>query len=241
METRLHGIGRADSASFLAQAIPAVQFTSGLHADYHQVTDEASKVDSEGGARIAWLAYRLLREMMDNPQRLRFRRPSPDFDVQGIIRLALRLGLVPEQKSQPGRHPLIRFVLPNSLAAKQGFRTRHSGTSVAVFFRADVPRKPCLPHAARDRELETPVRPKVRSDLRSHEPSEVGDFRLNSLLDFRFQNLGFRFLFRGQSGWQHGVSPCWLSPNHPGRDLCTKNTTNYSAAYLDRHLDFFLA
>jgi hypothetical protein len=130
VETRLNGSGRADSASFLDQAIPAVHFSSGLHADYHQVTDEVSKVDNEGGARVAWLSYRLLREMMDNPQRLRFRRPSPDFNVQGIIRLALLLGLVPEQNSQSGKYPLIRFVLPNSLAAKQGFKSNDEITSI---------------------------------------------------------------------------------------------------------------
>jgi hypothetical protein len=122
VETRLHGAGRADSASFLDQAIPAVHFNSGLHSDYHQVTDEASKIDSDGGARISWLAYRLLREMMDNPERLRFRRPPPQFDVQGLIRLVVRLGLVPEQNTQSGRYPLVRYVLPNSLAAKQGFQ-----------------------------------------------------------------------------------------------------------------------
>ena len=130
VETRLHGAGRADNASFIDQAIPAVHFNTGLHSDYHQVTDVASKIDSEGGARISWLGYRLLREIMDNPERLRFRRPSPDFDVQGIIRLALQLGLMPEQSTQSGRYPLIRFVLPNSLAAKQGFKANDEITSV---------------------------------------------------------------------------------------------------------------
>jgi hypothetical protein len=130
VETRFHGAGRADNASFLDQAIPAVHFSSGLHADYHQVSDDVSKIDSGGGTRIAWLAYRLLREMMDNPARLRFRQPSPDFDVQGILRLVFRLGLVPEQNAQSGRYPVIRYVLPNSLAAKQGFQGSDEITSV---------------------------------------------------------------------------------------------------------------
>lgn len=130
VETRVNGSGRADNASFLAQAIPAVHFSSGLHADYHQVTDEVDKIDSEGGSRISWLAYRLLREVMDSPQRLRFQRPPPEFDVQGIIRLAFRLGLVPEQGAQSGRYPLIRFVLPNSIAAKQGFKANDEITSI---------------------------------------------------------------------------------------------------------------
>jgi hypothetical protein len=130
VETRLHGSGRADSASFIDQAIPAVHFNSGLHADYHQVTDEVGKIDSDGGARISWLAYRLLREMMDSPDRLRFRRPSPHFDIQGIIRLVMRLGLVPEQNAQSGRYPVVKFVLPNSIAAKQGFQANDEVTSV---------------------------------------------------------------------------------------------------------------
>src|SRR5207244_13076993 len=33
-----------------------------------------------------------------------------------------RLGMIPEQNSQGGKYPLIRLVLPNSIAAKQGFQ-----------------------------------------------------------------------------------------------------------------------
>jgi hypothetical protein len=130
VETRLHGAGRADNASFLDQAIPAVHFNSGLHADYHQVTDETSKIDAEGGARITWLAYRFLRELMETPDRLQFRQPPPDFDLQGILRLVFKLGIIPEQNAQSGRYPTIRYVLPNSMAAKQGFQAKDEITSV---------------------------------------------------------------------------------------------------------------
>src|ERR1700674_4422742 len=68
--------------------------------------------------------------MMDNPERLRFRRPAPNFDIQGIIRLVIRLGLVPEQNTQSGRYPLIRFVVPNSIASRQGFKANDEITSV---------------------------------------------------------------------------------------------------------------
>jgi len=130
VETRLHGSNRADNASFLEQAIPAMHFNSGLHSDYHQVTDEASKIDGDGGARISWLGYRLLREVMESPERLRFRRPPPNFDINGIIRLVVKLGIVPEQNTQAGKYPLVRFVMPNSLAAKQGFQANDEITSV---------------------------------------------------------------------------------------------------------------
>ena len=121
---------RADSSSFLDRAIPAVHFNTGLHADYHQVTDEVDRLDCEGGARVSWLAYRLLREMMENPERLRFRQPPPNFDIQGVLRLIFRLGVVPEQNAQAGHNPLISVVIPNSVAAKQGFKAGDEITAI---------------------------------------------------------------------------------------------------------------
>ena len=130
VDTRLHGVGRADSASFIERAIPALQFNTGLHSDYHKVSDEVGKIDAAGGARISWLAFRLLREMMDNPQPLRFRRPPPNVDLQVLLRLLLRLGFVPEQNAQVGNNPVLRIVLPNSLASKQGFQANDEILSV---------------------------------------------------------------------------------------------------------------
>jgi hypothetical protein len=119
----LNGSLRSDHANFLDRAIPAVHFTSGMHADYHQVTDEVERIDSEGGARISWLSYRLLRETMDTPAPLRYRRPAPNFDVQSIIRFVTKLGLIPEQNAQSGRSALIRFVIPGSPAARYGIQS----------------------------------------------------------------------------------------------------------------------
>jgi hypothetical protein len=130
VETRLSGGARADNASFLDRAVPAVHFNTGLHSDYHQVTDEVDKIDAEGGARVAWLGYRLLREMMENPNRIVFRRPPPNFDLQVILRLVTRLGLVPELNTQAGRYPLIQFVVPLSIAARQGFRAKDEIISI---------------------------------------------------------------------------------------------------------------
>jgi hypothetical protein len=122
VETRLHGAGRSDHQNFLLQSIPAVHFTSGLHPDYHQVTDEVSKVDCPGGARISWLAYRLLRDAMTAPGRLRYQQPPPTFDVQRILRLVIKLGIFPEQNAQSGRAALVRDVIPGSVAAKHGMK-----------------------------------------------------------------------------------------------------------------------
>jgi len=46
---------RSDHYNYARQGIPIVFFTTGLHADYHRVSDEASKIDYEKLARVATL------------------------------------------------------------------------------------------------------------------------------------------------------------------------------------------
>lgn len=50
---------RSDHFNFARNHIPAIFFTTGLHDDYHQVTDEASKIDNDKLARIARLVFYL--------------------------------------------------------------------------------------------------------------------------------------------------------------------------------------
>ena len=130
VETRLNGLRRSDNASFLDREIPALHFATGVHADYHQVTDEIGKIDSEGGARVAWLAYRLLRETMATPSRLRYQRPAAAFDLGAILGLLFRLGIYPEQNAQLGRYPHVRFVMPGSPGSRHGLKSGDDITSV---------------------------------------------------------------------------------------------------------------
>ena len=48
--------GRSDDSSFLDERVPAVNFFTGFHADYHRPTDDWDKIDKEGTARVAALA-----------------------------------------------------------------------------------------------------------------------------------------------------------------------------------------
>src|SRR5690606_33212408 len=48
---------RSDHFNFARKEIPALFFFSGVHEDYHQVTDEADKIDVEKTARIARLIF----------------------------------------------------------------------------------------------------------------------------------------------------------------------------------------
>jgi hypothetical protein len=48
---------RSDHFSYAAKGIPIIFFTTGLHSDYHAVTDEIGKIDFEKVARITQLIY----------------------------------------------------------------------------------------------------------------------------------------------------------------------------------------
>ncbi|HSJ12970.1 MAG TPA: M20/M25/M40 family metallo-hydrolase [Longimicrobiales bacterium] len=50
---------RSDHYSFAARDIPALFFTTGLHADYHRASDEAEHIDADKLARITRLLYAL--------------------------------------------------------------------------------------------------------------------------------------------------------------------------------------
>jgi Zn-dependent M28 family amino/carboxypeptidase len=49
---------RSDHFNYAQKGIPIVFFTTGLHPQYHQVTDEAALIDYDKMARIADLMYR---------------------------------------------------------------------------------------------------------------------------------------------------------------------------------------
>ncbi len=51
--------GRTDSSNFSSKGIPVIFFFAGVHADYHQPTDDFDKADLEKAARVARVAYRL--------------------------------------------------------------------------------------------------------------------------------------------------------------------------------------
>ena len=50
------GAGRSDDSSFIDAHVPAINFFTGFHPDYHRPTDDWEKIDKEGTARVATLA-----------------------------------------------------------------------------------------------------------------------------------------------------------------------------------------
>jgi Zn-dependent M28 family amino/carboxypeptidase len=68
------GAGRSDDSSFIARSIPAINFFTGFHSDYHRPGDDWEKVDTDGTARVARLALELAARLAARPERPEFVR-----------------------------------------------------------------------------------------------------------------------------------------------------------------------
>jgi Zn-dependent M28 family amino/carboxypeptidase len=71
------GAGRSDDASFLAKGIPAINFFTGFHDDYHRPTDDWQKIDAPGTARVAQLALELAARIAARDDRPASVAPKP--------------------------------------------------------------------------------------------------------------------------------------------------------------------
>ena len=63
------GAGASDDATFLLRKIPAINFFSGFHSDYHRPSDTWDKIDAAGGAAVADLALALARQLANRRER----------------------------------------------------------------------------------------------------------------------------------------------------------------------------
>ena len=69
---------RSDHYEYARYGIPIIFFTTGGHADYHQVTDEPQYIDYDRMARVAQYVADLATKVGDLPQRPVVDKPKPD-------------------------------------------------------------------------------------------------------------------------------------------------------------------
>src|SRR4030095_3033225 len=62
------GLGPSDHMSFAVKKIPVLFLFSGLHADYHRPTDDASKINFRGVEQVADFTADLLRGVAAMPR-----------------------------------------------------------------------------------------------------------------------------------------------------------------------------
>lgn len=69
-ENKDDGFGGSDHQPFLDKGIPAVHFFTGLHGDYHKVTDNPDKVDAAKAAKVAQLVFKTAVELANADQKI---------------------------------------------------------------------------------------------------------------------------------------------------------------------------
>lgn len=77
LEFDLTAFRGSDHAHFLSSRIPVAFFFSGLHRDYHHVTDEVDKIDCNRVARVARVAFLMAHRLASQEERITY---NPDFD-----------------------------------------------------------------------------------------------------------------------------------------------------------------
>lgn len=65
-------VGNSDHDSFYREHIPFMFFFTGLHDDYHQLSDHADTVDSERAAKVVEASIDVVRALGDQPENLAF-------------------------------------------------------------------------------------------------------------------------------------------------------------------------
>jgi Zn-dependent M28 family amino/carboxypeptidase len=68
------GAGRSDDSSFIDRGIPAINFFTGFHDDYHRPGDDWEKIDTAGTRQVATLALELAARLAARPDRPEFRK-----------------------------------------------------------------------------------------------------------------------------------------------------------------------
>lgn len=90
--------GPSDQTAFYTDNVPAVQFFTGLHEDYHTPNDDWQRINPEGEDRILDLIANLVMELANNREKIAFsgeRRTD-----QGPPGINVYLGMVPDYTSR---------------------------------------------------------------------------------------------------------------------------------------------
>ncbi len=121
------GAGASDDATFLLRKIPAINFFSGFHSDYHRPSDTWEKIDARGGAAVADLALALTRQLATRAKRPEFvetvqqQDPHSSGNVGAVSGYGPYFGSVPDFANE-GQGVKFAEVRSDSPAAKAGLR-----------------------------------------------------------------------------------------------------------------------
>ncbi len=90
--------GPSDQSVFYADEIPAIQFFTGLHSDYHTPLDDWQKINSGGEEKVLTLISNLIEELGDSRDRVAFSKS--DEKLETASRFKVYLGTIPDYAGQ---------------------------------------------------------------------------------------------------------------------------------------------
>ena len=117
--------GASDHGPFVYHKIPAMHFFTGHHRDYHKPTDDADKINPEGGARVAEAVYHAAYDLATRADRPEFhvvKKPKSD-GAGGRSGYRVVMGIAPNfvESEQPGMG--VDNVNPDGPADLAGMKT----------------------------------------------------------------------------------------------------------------------
>ncbi|MBK9290100.1 MAG: M20/M25/M40 family metallo-hydrolase [Bacteroidetes bacterium] len=89
------GFGASDHASFYAEGIPVLFFTTGAHSDYHTPGDTPDKINFEGMLKVLDLVGAVSLELTQSADRPDFKEAGPRERVSGRRGFRVTFGIMP--------------------------------------------------------------------------------------------------------------------------------------------------
>jgi aminopeptidase YwaD len=91
------GYGPSDHSSFYGKNIPVLFYTTGAHMDYHTPSDTYDKINYKGMVEISTPIFKVIEDIANSPQRLKFREAGPKAEEgRQVRRKGVTLGIVPD-------------------------------------------------------------------------------------------------------------------------------------------------
>ncbi len=90
------GYGPSDHASFYAENIPVLFFSTGAHQDYHLPEDEESKINYKWQKKISDFIYKTALKLVNYPGLLTYKEAGPKVSMGHGRRFKVTLGIMPD-------------------------------------------------------------------------------------------------------------------------------------------------
>ncbi len=119
-------LGPSDHTHFYRKKIPSLHFFTGLHEDYHRPSDDADRVNAEGGARVTDVVVAIAEEIINTDERPTYFRVQERATMFGQAPRVV-MGIMPGYMSDDGPGMKVEGVLEDGPAVAAGM---HEGDRI---------------------------------------------------------------------------------------------------------------